>query len=137
MTADSALSIEQDSAWQLLLQFVAPDGPASEHQSVERINEVVGELGLQPAEKERIEKAVSEAVRKATQREERDEHESPVSIRVWIAGDPYGSGSDAQGVGREKRRDWGFFLLERQESDPRASAGESHHLVELCLYQER
>ena len=137
MIADDALHIAQDSAWQLLLEFVALDGSASELQSVERISELVRELGLHAAETERIETAVSRAVRRAAQRGEQDQHASRVCIRVWVAGDPDGSSSDARGVGREKRRGWGFYLLERPGNNPQGSAGKPHHLVELCLFKER
>jgi hypothetical protein len=137
VTADDAFHIAQDSAWRLLLELVAGDGRASEHHPVESIIEIVGELGLQPAETERIGTLVSEAVRKAAQRGERDQHASRVSIRVWVVGARDGSSLDAWEVGREKRRGWGFYLLERQANNPQASAGKPHHLVELCLYQER
>jgi hypothetical protein len=96
VTADDALHIAQDSAWRLLLELVAGDGRASEHHPVESIIEIVGELGLQPAETERIGTLVSEAVRKAAQRGERDQQASPVSIDpAWTLGKSAGRSAGA------------------------------------------
>ena len=139
MAQDNTLYNGQGSTWQLLLQFVAPGGPGSEHQAVERVAEAVGELGLQATEKERIEKAVGEALRNAAQREMRDPHHSPVSIRVWISGLSIADAmtrSGARRAGPQKRRGWGFFLLERQEGGPQAVQADSQRVIELYLYQE-
>jgi hypothetical protein len=46
----------------------------------------------------------------------------PLRIRVWRLG----SCTDDCG--------WGFFLVEKQKSEPAAS---TEHLIELFLYQER
>jgi hypothetical protein len=135
------LHIKQESAWQLLLQFVSPDGPASEHQSVKRVTGAVQELGLPPPQMERIQKAAMEALRKATQRGHQDQPDLPVTVRVWIS-DAYTEersrfGSNDEQGGRQERRGWGFFLIQKQEDGPQASAGESRHVIELFLYQER
>jgi hypothetical protein len=135
------LHIKQESAWQLLLQFVSPNGPASEHQSVKRVTEAVQELGLPPPQTEQIEKAVMEALRKATKRGHQDQPDLLVTVRIWIS-DAYteerspSSSNDEQG-GRQERRGWGFFLIQKQEDGPQASAGDSHRVIELFLYQER
>ena len=134
------MHIKQESAWQLLLQFVSLEGPASEHQSVQRVTEAVQKLGLPPPQMERIRRAVMEALRKATKRGHQDQPDLPVTVRVWIS-DAYteersrSSSNDEQG-GRQERRGWGFFLIQKQEDGPQASGGGSHHLVELFLYQE-
>jgi hypothetical protein len=43
----------------------------------------------------------------------------------------------AQQVSRPPSRGWGFFLVQKPEDNPQASAGESYYLIELFLYQER
>jgi anti-sigma regulatory factor (Ser/Thr protein kinase) len=135
------LYVKQGSTWQLLLQFVSPDGPAREHQSVKRVTEAVQELGLSPPQLERIRKAVTEALRKAAKRGHQDQPDLPATVRVWIS-DAYTedrsrpSPNDEQG-GRQEHRGWGFFLIQKQEDGPQASAEGAHHLVELFLYQER
>jgi hypothetical protein len=138
---DDALQANQQSSWQLLLQFVLPGGPSSEQQSVQQISEAVEELCLQPAEVDRIGRAVMEALRQGTRRETGDPPHTPVSIRVWVSdmmrGDLLRSDSGTRGVGPGRRRGWGFFLVERQADAPEACAGESHHLIELYLYQEQ
>jgi hypothetical protein len=138
---DDALQANQQSSWQLLIQFVLPGGSAPERQSVQRVTETVGRLGLQLAELDRIEKAVMEALRQRTQWERRDQHHTILSVRVWVSdgtgGDSARPGSDTRSVGPGKRRGWGFFLVERQADAPETCAKESHHLIELYLYQEK
>jgi anti-sigma regulatory factor (Ser/Thr protein kinase) len=101
----------------------------------------VQELGLPPPQMERIEKAVMEALRKATKRGHQDQHDLPVTVRIWISGaytdDPSPSNSEAQQSDRRECRGWGFFLIQKQEDGPQVSAGDSHHVIELFLYQER
>jgi hypothetical protein len=140
MTEDDVLRVKQGSAWQLLLQFVPPDGPASEGESVQRITEAVEELGLQPGVVKQIEEAAKEALREAMHREKRDQHRTAVCIRVWVSSlsttDALRPSSDTRGVHSQKRSGWGFFLLERQGGDPRAAEVESSRVIELYLYQD-
>jgi hypothetical protein len=139
VTRDDALRTDQRSSWQLLLQFVLPSGSAGDCKPVRRIAEAAEELGLQPAEVNRIGRAVMEALRQHAQRETRDRRHTRVSIRVWVSDgagrDLARSGSDTRGASPGKRRGWGFFLVEKQESQ--VSASEPHQLIELYLYQER
>jgi len=141
MREDDALHINQGSAWQLLLQFIPPAGPASEHQSVQRVTEAVQELGLPPPQMERIRRAVMEALRKATRRGHQGQPDLPVTVRIWISGahtdDPSAPNPEAQQSGRRECRGWGFFLIQKQEDGPQASAGGAHQVIELYLYQEQ
>jgi hypothetical protein len=137
---DEALHNGRGSTWHLLVEFVADAGASSEHLSVERVTEALGGLGLQPAEVDRMGKALLEALRKATQQEGQDRHTSPVSIRVWVSGLSTAearSNSAARKASSQKSRGWGFFLLERHEDDSRSVQAASHRVVELYLYQER
>jgi anti-sigma regulatory factor (Ser/Thr protein kinase) len=139
VTEDDALHIKQGAAWQLLLEFPAPGGVAGEDTAVQRIAEAVGELDVQAAQRARIEGAVVEALRKAVQRDLRDQHTSPMSIRVWISDLSTAKAIFSSGtrkVSSQKSRGWGFFLLERLEDDPHTKEVESHRLIELYLYQE-
>ena len=139
VTEDDALHIKQGSAWQLLLEFLAPGGVAGEDTAVRRIAEAVGELDVQAAQRARIEGAVTEALRKAVQPDLRDQHTSPASIRVWISDLHTAEARSSVGARRARaqtHRGWGFFVLERQEDDPHTREVESHRLIELYLYQE-
>lgn len=141
MTEVGAVHTARDSAWQLVLQCDPAEGFAGGQESVKRITEIAQELGLQPAEVNRVGTAVMEALRKASRWGKRHEESSTVSIQVWIssagARDRWHSSPNAQTVDEQKRMGWGFFLVQRQEVDLEASTGKSHHLVELYLYQER
>lgn len=139
MTEDNALESKQGSAWQLLLEFPASGEITGEDKAVQRLTEAVRELDLQSAQKAHIEGAVIGALREAAQRDMHHQHNLPVAIRVWVSdlsAAEAGPSSDARRVGPEKRRGWGFFLLERQESDRHSREVEPHRLIELYLYQE-
>lgn len=141
MAEGDALHNGQGSTWHLLLQFMLDGAAGIEHRAVVRVTAAVQELGLQPAEVQRIGQAVMEVLRKDMQRQDRDQSSSPVLIRVWISGasmkDPARSGPDAEGVGRQMHRGWGFFLLERQEGALQDTEVEAQRVIELYLYQER
>jgi hypothetical protein len=130
----------QESEWQLLLQFIPPAGPAGEPQSVQRITEAMRELGLQPAEVKRIRKAVVETLREATRRGGQEQHDLAVLIQIWIsranAKDHWRSSPDAEPGDQSGYCAYGFFIIQRQEDDLQASAGNPHHVIELYLYQE-
>jgi hypothetical protein len=140
MRKDDTWHINQKSTWQLLLQFVSADGPASERESVQRVTEAVQELGLPSSQVEQIGKAVTGVLQKATKRGLQDRPEKPVTVRIWVS-DGYTGGrtrssSHGQGGGRQARGGWGFFVVQKQAEEPQASARGAHHLVELFLYQE-
>ena len=140
VTEDGALHIKEGSVWRLLLEFLTPGGVADQGKAVKRITEVAGQLDLQSAQKARIEETVIEALRKAVQRGARDQHSSPVSIRVWISDLSSADARSSSDIWRgelQKRGGWGFFLLERQESASQNPQVESHRVVEVYLYQER
>jgi len=130
----------QESEWQLLLQFIPPAGPTGEPQSVQRITGAMRELGLQPAEVKRIRKAVVETLREATKRGGQEQYDLAVLIRVWIsradARNRWRSSPDAEPGARPGYCAYGFFIIQRQEDDLQASAGKPHHVIELYLYQE-
>ena len=140
MHRDDTWHINQGPEWQLLLQFIPPAGPVDEPQSVQRITEAMRELGLQPAEVERIRKAVVETLRETTRRGGQEQHHLAVLIRVWIsradARNRRRSSPNAEPGDQPGSCAYGFFMIQRQEDDLQASAGNSHQVIELYLYQE-
>jgi hypothetical protein len=132
--------------WMLLLQLVLSDRhageqrPAGQQRAIEQVIVAVRELGLQPAEIERVAKAVRELLPGATHREDQARHHAPVSVRVWVSGTGDNNrprtGPDAGSCDRSDHAGWGFFVVHRQEGDPQVSPGRSHDVVELYLYQE-
>jgi hypothetical protein len=140
MTEGNARHCKQGSTWRLLLQFVPPDGPDSNRESVQRIMEAVRELGLQPGVAKRIEQAVMDALQNETERRERAQHHSAVSIRILLSGlssaEPLRPDSVTQRVRSQEGSGWEFFLLERQAGTPPSTQVESPRVIELYLYQE-
>jgi hypothetical protein len=140
MRKNDTWHINRESAWQLLLQFILPTGPAGEPQCVQRIAEAVRDLGLQPAEVERIGKAVAETLREATRRGGQEQYDLPALIRVWTsradARDCRRSSPDAEPGDRPGSCAYGFFMIQRQEDDLQAPAGNPHRVIELYLYWE-
>jgi hypothetical protein len=141
VAGDEAFYNGQGSAWHLLADFVPDCTAASDRQSLERVTEALSASGLPPAEVARIGKAVLQALQRATQREERDQHDPAISLRVWMSSasaEPLlQPGPDAERVDQSKRWGWGFFLLERQEDDPQPLYAGSQRVIEVCVYQER
>jgi hypothetical protein len=127
--------IEQEPAWQLLTEFSASVELDSKDQFAEQVAGAVRELGLQSIQIERIHQAVLGALRKAAKRESQDLRGSPPLIRIWISYAHTGARSRSNVV--VERRGWGFFMIEKQELDPRASGAAAQSVIELCLYQER
>jgi hypothetical protein len=138
MSQQGASHTKQGPTWQLLLELLPAAGAAGDHQPLKQVTNALWTLGLQPAEVERIGQTMTEALRKARQREEWDP--AHVLVRVWISGgstttDSVRSGSEAYSVRPRKEGGWGFFLLERHEGD-QTTQGMSHRIIELYLYQE-
>jgi len=129
------------AAWQLLAALAPPTEPGGEHLAAEWVAVAVQELGLGPAQMGRIREAVTEGLRKVIDRANQDQHNLPVPIRIWISApypeDPSPSGQETEPGDRWGSSGWGFFLIQKQEDDPQAPAGELRHVIELFLYQER
>jgi hypothetical protein len=123
------------SNWQLLLAVLA----GGEDEAMKRIADAVEEVGLEPAQKERIARAVVDMLRDARQRDVRGRLGHWVSVRVWVSGRraaEAGSAAEGGSDGAQRGRGWGFFLLERQEdASPDLETG-PHRVIELYLYQE-
>lgn len=138
--ADDALHKRQESLWELLFQSV-PDGRAgSEHRSMDQVTDALVGLGLHPAEVDRIEKAVLEAMKKAWQREEQDQTTPPPLVRLWCSGLSSAHTIARLDIWRGDRQEdqgWGFFLLEREEDASPDTEADSHRVIEVYLYQER
>jgi hypothetical protein len=140
VTKDDALHTKQESAWQLLDEFFEAGEPGGEQELAERVSAGAKELGLPANQAERIEQAVKAALRQGTQEEGCNPHSLPVCVRIWSSSAGTGhsrSRPKAPLAGHREDQGWGFFLVQKKEDDPQAPAGESHHVVELYLYQER
>lgn len=113
------------SCWQLRAECWATSLPDGDRQLVDQVTETMQEMGLQPRQLERIQKAVLEAVQRGLLRGQPLKSVSLVHVRIWVAG------KCARG------RSWGFFIVEKPASNLQNAPAETEHLVELFLYQER
>ena len=140
MTESETIHTLHSPAWQLLAELAPPTGPGSEHRAADWVAGAVRELRLGPAPVRRIQEAVTEGWRKVINRENQDQDNLPLLIRIWISAahpeDPSSSNLGAQLGDRQECCGWGFFLIQKQADDSEASAGEAHHVIELFLYQE-
>lgn len=145
--------IVQKHTWRTLLEFTLSGESGSEHLAVERVTEAVQNLNWPVALQERLKSALVKATRNALERSRLDGSEPSLIVRVLVpesngvteaggqAGNEPGQGRVSARVARQgnrpSSRGWGFFLVQKQVDDPQVSAGKSHHLIELFLYQER
>jgi hypothetical protein len=128
-------------AWQLLAASAPPARPGGERLAAKWVAGAVQELGLGRAQMGRIREAVTEGLRKVIDLADQDQHNLPVLIRIWISArypeDLSMSRQETETGDRWGTSSWGFFLIQKQEDDPQAPAGELRHVIELFLYQER
>jgi len=141
MTESETKHTIHSPAWQLLAAFAQPTRPGGEQLAAKWVAGAVQELGPGPAQMGRILEAVTEGLHKVIDRANQDQHNLPVLIRIWISA-PYLedlslSGQETEAGDRWGASGWGFFLIQKQEDDPQALAGELRHVIELFLYQER
>lgn len=141
MTQNDTNRTMQDPTWQLLAEFSLPKEPGHEEQAALRVMRAIDELGLQPAQVERIRGVIVQAVRNGMRPRTQMRYPPAVSVRVWTsaadAGDAQCSGDEGPQNRRPAPRGWGSFLVQKRVHDPQASAQESVSFIELFLYQER
>jgi hypothetical protein len=97
-------------------------------------------LGLQPAQAERIRKAVLEALRESKEGGSQDPHILPGIVRIWIsrarAESPSPSNLEAQQAAQCEGRGWGAFLIQKRAHGALTGTAEADRTIELYLYQE-
>ncbi|GIK40885.1 MAG: hypothetical protein BroJett011_47180 [Chloroflexota bacterium] len=145
--------IAQEHTWQTLIEFTLSGESDSERLAADRVAEAMQKLNWPAALQERLRLALAKSARNALERSRLDGSEASLIVRVLVpessetteeggqAGNEPGQGGVSARVARQVRRPssrgWGFFLVQKQEDNPQASAGKSYHLIELFLYQER
>jgi hypothetical protein len=144
--------IAHDRAWQTLIEFTLSRDCGSASLTADRVAGVVQTLNWSDAPLERLKYALTQAIHNTMECSRLYGSEAPLFIRVLIPEDgettaEAGQASDepaqrqvseraAQQISGSASRNWGFFLVQKQGDDPQAVAGESHHVIELFLYQE-
>lgn len=142
---------EGDAESHTLVEFTVPSERGNERLAIERVAEVVQELGLPSARLERLKTAVAEAVMNAMEHGNRYEVDLPVYIQVSASSaavevritdrgygqpipEPETPDLEAKLAGEQSPRGWGLFLIKNMVDDMRVTADEKHHTVELIMH---
>ncbi len=122
-------------AWHALGELTLRGASDDEHQATAWIADTVREVGMSPAQLERVGTDVAEAVRNA-----RKQGRRTVSIRVLTSAEQHPRNTAGQKrVEQPAPRGWGAFILQKREVDGHEANGTSeggHHMIELFLYPE-
>jgi len=145
--------IAHDHAWQTLIEFTLPGEFDSEHLVTDQVAEAAQRLDWPATLLDQLKLALTKATRNALERSYLSHSRMSLLIRVLIpkgseaiqpadqpsdkSSQPQISEGMVQQASRSPSRGWGFFLVQKQEDDPQALAGESHYLIELFLYHEK
>lgn len=155
----------QTHSWELLAEFLLPDGIANEHQDLEnasiQIIEAVGDLGLAPVQLNRIKGTLVNAKRNVIRNNTQKGSNLPIAIRLYYQKKKSEQPDEVETLGvdfdalcldedgvepsevrwktfRAETGDtgWGYFLTERRVEAYSTSLGEPTYLIELFLYTE-
>jgi serine/threonine-protein kinase RsbW len=140
--------------WCVLAELSVPSEPGNERIAMERVAEVVKELGLSEQRLERLKTAVAEATMNAIEHGNRRLPEVPVAIEVLSSGadlsvrindqgrslvpDPDTEVPDLEAklVGLQTPRGWGLFLIRNMVDEMHITSDEVHHTVGLIMHLE-
>jgi len=134
----------------VLAEFHEPSAMGNERKVMERVAEVVRDVGLDPKRYARLKTAVSEAAMNAIEHGNHGDPELPVHVRVSTTDQELtvtivdnGGGKEipaaetpdleAKLAGLQKPRGWGLFLIKNMVDDLRTHTTETHHTVELVM----
>ncbi len=145
---------ERNGAWRVLAELSVPSEPGNERLAMERVAEVVKELGLSEQRLERLKTAVAEATMNAIEHGNEYRPEVPVKIRVLSSEadlsvritdqggspvpDPDKEAPDLEAKleGLQTPRGWGLFLIKNMVDEMHVTSDASHHTVELVMHLE-
>jgi serine/threonine-protein kinase RsbW len=143
---------ERNGTWRVLAELSVPSEPGNERLAMERVAEVVKELGLSKQPLERLKTAVAEATMNAMEHGSRYRTEAPVVIDVLTSGAKLSvrindqSGSlvpdpdtevpelQAKLEGLQTPRGWGLFLIRNMVDEMHITSGEVSHTLELVMH---
>ena len=140
--------------WRVLAELSVPSEPGDERRAMERVAEVVKELGLSEQRLERLKTAVAEATMNAIEHGNRYRPEVPVVIEVLSSGadlsvrindqggslvpDPESEAPDLEAKLEDMQtlRGWGLFLIRNMVDEVHITSDEVHHTVGLVMHLE-
>ena len=141
-----------NSTWRVLAKFSVASEPGNERLAMERVAEVVKELGLSKERLERLKTAVAEATMNAMEHGNQYRSEVPVVIEVLSSGADLSVRINDQGgirdpapdkevpnlmtklEGLQTPRGWGLFLIRNMVDEIHITSDEVHHTVGLVMH---
>jgi serine/threonine-protein kinase RsbW len=144
----------RNGTWRVLAELSVPSEPGNERLAMERVAEVVKELGLSEERLERLKTAVAEATMNAMEHGNRYRPEVPVVIEVLssdvdlsvrindqggsLVPDPDTEVLDLESKlkGLQMPRGWGLFLIRNMVDEMHITSDEVHHTVGLVMHLE-
>jgi serine/threonine-protein kinase RsbW len=142
----------RNGTWRVLAKLSVSSEPGNERLAMERVAEVVKELGLSEQRLERLRTAVAEATMNAMEHGNRYRSEVPVVIEVLTSGADLSVRINDQGgirypapdkempdleaklEGEQTPRGWGLFLIRNMVDEIHISSDEVHHTVGLVMH---
>jgi anti-sigma regulatory factor (Ser/Thr protein kinase) len=143
----------RNGTWRVLAELSVPSEPGNERLAMERVAEVVKELGLSEHRLERLKIAVAEATMNTMEHGNRYRSEVPVVIEVLTSGADLSVRINNQGgirdpapdkevpnleaklEGLQTPRGWGLFLIRNMVDEIHITSDEVHHTVELVMHR--
>jgi serine phosphatase RsbU (regulator of sigma subunit)/anti-sigma regulatory factor (Ser/Thr protein kinase) len=139
-------------AWRVVADFEVASEPGNERLAMEQVAAAVQPFDLPASRLERLKTAVAEATLNAMEHGHHYQADLPVSVRVRASAaaltvtitdqgggtripDPETPDLEAKLEGRQRPRGWGLFLIENMVDDLRVTVDDSHHTVDLVMYQ--
>jgi len=133
-----------------LADFQIASEPGNERAAMQRIVELVGDLGLDATRLDKLKTAVAEATMNAIEHGNHNDPDLPVSVEAFKTNDElhiritdHGGGAeipdetapdiDAKLRGEQSPRGWGLFLIKNMVDDMIVTSDEVHHTVELVV----
>jgi serine/threonine-protein kinase RsbW len=144
----------RNGTWLILAELIVPSEPGNERIAMERVAEVVKELGLSEQRLESLKTAVAEATMNAMEHGNRYRPEVPVVIEVLSSGAELSVRINDQGKrlvpdpdtevpnledkleGLLTPRGWGLFLIRNMVDEMHITSDEVHHTVGLIMHLE-
>jgi serine/threonine-protein kinase RsbW len=144
----------RNGTWRVLAELSVPSEPGNERLAMERVAEVVKELGLSEQRLSRLKTAVAEATMNAMEHGNRRLPEAPVDIEVLTSGadlsvrindqgrslvpDPETEVPELEAKLEELQtpRGWGLFLIRNMVDEIHITGDEVHHTVGLVMHLE-
>src|SRR5919112_3155954 len=144
----------RNDTWCVLAELSVPSEPGNERIAMERVAEVVKELGLSEQRLERLKTAVAEATMNAMEHGNRYRPDVPVKIRVLASdadllvritdqgGSPVPDPDkevpdlEAKLEGLQSPRGWGLLLIKNMVDEMHITSDAVHHTIELVMHLE-